>query len=213
MIEMLSKFISDEGRKKPAMFFAKFFSFLPPNFVTLSAIIFAILAAFFIFQKNFFYTLIFVIVSFAIDAIDGSVAKIQKRVTNFGNYLDAMVDKFVEVILFIGFSFLYPLESILALSGSLLLSYAKPRVALVIETDNRHWPAIGERADRAVLLVFGLIVYQFVQKISGFDVLQVVLLLIAVVTWIGAIQRIFYAKQLIAEAEKTGKVLSYLKKK
>ncbi|MDO8627746.1 MAG: CDP-alcohol phosphatidyltransferase family protein [Candidatus Diapherotrites archaeon] len=210
---MLSKFFSDNSRKNLALVVAKPISFLPANFVTLLAVFFALIAVYFILQKNFFFVLIFVLIAFLVDVLDGAVAKLRNQVTNFGNYFDAMVDKYVEVILYIGFSFIFPLESILALSGSLLLSYAKPRVALVIETDNRNWPAIGERADRAILLILGLAIYQFVQKFQGIDVLQFVLVLIALVTWIGSVQRILYARKLIEEAEKNGKILDYLKRK
>jgi len=181
--------------------------------LTLLAIPLAIVAAYFIAVNEITYALIFIFFSVFIDALDGTLAELSCKKTPFGNYLDAMTDKIVESIIYIGFAFIQPIAAILALSGTMLIAYAKPRAALVVETDNRDWPAIGERGDRLILLIAGMLVAIFVPVISGFSTILITLCLVASITWIGAIQRLFYGKNLIEEGEKKGKILSYLRKK
>ena len=70
-----------------------------------------------------------------------------------GNYFETMIDKFVDFIMLGSLCVFYPLASVLALGTSMISSYAKPRVGLIIVTDNRDWPAIGEHADKLIVLL------------------------------------------------------------
>ncbi|MCX6803167.1 MAG: hypothetical protein NTY48_01200, partial [Candidatus Diapherotrites archaeon] len=97
---------------------------------------------------------------------------------------------------------------LLALGFSMVSSYAKPRVALIIITDNRDWPAIGEHADKLVIVLVGLLL-----AFAGLNILWILLYFIAAIGLIGTLQRIAYAKGLITEAEKKGSLLPYIKKK
>ena len=168
-------------------------------------------AAYFLATENYLYGLIFVIVSIMMDLLDGSFAVVKGQKSYFGNYLDAIVDKIVEALIYLGFAFNYPLLAFICFSTTMLNSYAKPRVALVIETDNRDWPAIGDRADRLMLLIIGLLIANVI-TIKDIDLVQITLGVIAIVTLIGFIQRILYAKKLIKKAEEEGKILPYLKR-
>ncbi|MFH1588371.1 MAG: CDP-alcohol phosphatidyltransferase family protein [Candidatus Diapherotrites archaeon] len=189
-------------------------SFLPltPNQFTFLAVPIAGIAAYYLIQENYFFALIFVLLALLIDLLDGSYAEIKKQKTFFGNYFDAVTDKIVEAIIYFGLTVNYPLHAFLAFAFTMLNSYAKPRIALVIETDNHDWPAVGERADRLLILFIGLILINFIPVIYGFKVIELTLALIASITFIGLIQRIQYAKKLIKKAEKEGKILKYLKK-
>jgi phosphatidylglycerophosphate synthase len=179
--------------KKIAKLFLK--SNINPNLITLISIITVLLAAYFIINKNYFYALIFIVLTGITDIIDGSFARLTNRVTKFGNYLDAMIDRYVEVIFFIAFAFSgFALESILAMSGSLLLSYAKPRTALVIKIENKDWPSIGDRLDRFLIIILGLL---FAVILRNMNIISLMLYFFALITHFGAIQRIFYARKLI----------------
>ena len=173
-----------------------------PNYFTVSAVFIAFLAAYFIAIHNFLLGLLFIILASLWDALDGAVAKAQKKESPFGNYLDAMVDKYVEIIFYLGFALAgYGLEAFLVVTGSLILSYAKPRTAIVVPIDNHDWPAIGERVDRLVLLIIALIVGTFLPTITilnyTFNTISSLLLLLAVVVYTGSIQRILYARRII----------------
>ena len=184
-----------------------------PNLFSFFGVILAVIAAYFISMDKLLEAGIFALLAVSIDLFDGQVAELQGKKTLFGNYFETMIDKAVEIVLFIGAAFLYPLAAIAALGFSMLASYAKPRVGLVIITDNRDWPALGEHSERMALFVLALFLSQISHHIMGIPTLEVALWLIAGITFIGSIQRILYAKKLIEEAEKKGNVLPYLKKK
>ena len=178
-----------------------------PNVFSSIALIWAALAAYFIANMDMVSGLIFVVLAAIWDALDGGLARVTHKVTKFGNYLDAMIDRYVEVMILLGFAFAgFWIESILVISGSLLISYAKARTALVVPIDNHDWPAIGERFERLLLLVIALAISIFLPALNlmgfGISTLSFFLYLIAAMVYIGGIQRIFYAKNLINKISK-----------
>lgn len=192
---------------------AKIISVIPltANQFTFLAIPLSGVAAYFLATENYLYGLIFVIFSILIDLLDGSFAEAKEQKSFFGNYWDALVDKMVEAIIYFGLAFNYPLLAFLCFSTTMLNSYAKPRVALVIETDNHDWPAIGDRVDRLLLLIIGLLIANFI-TIQNIDIVQITLGIITIITFFGFIQRVLYAKKLIKKALREDKILPYLKK-
>ncbi len=185
---------------------------IPPNAFSFSGAILAVIAAYFIMRQDFVPASIFAVLAVSIDLFDGAVAELQNRKSLFGNYFETMVDKFVETILFVSTAFIHPIAAVFALGASMLTGYAKPRVGLVIITDNRDWPSIGEHSERMLLLILGLILSVFSVQAFGFPILELALWLIAAISLIGLIQRVFFAKKLIKEAEAKGNVLPYLRK-
>lgn len=182
-----------------------------PKWVTLIAVPFALACAYAYASHQFWLALLLLPLSGVWDAIDGTVARALKQQSLWGNYFETMIDKLVEILIFIGLAFISPIASITALGFGLLSSYAKPRVALVIITDNHDWPAIGEHADKMVILFLGTLWAAFYPS-QGVEILTNVLWLIAGITLIGTLQRMAYAKKLIARAEKEGSILPYLTK-
>jgi hypothetical protein len=63
-----------------------------------------------------------------------------------------------------------------------------------------------------ILLIAGLFLTLLI-SVPGINLIKTTLALISIITLIGLIQRILYAKKLIVKAEKENKILSYLKKK
>ena len=173
-----------------------------PNVFSSIALVWAVLAAYFIANIDMVSGLIFVVLAAIWDALDGGLARVTHKVTKFGNYLDAMIDRYVEIMILLGFAFSgFFIESFLVVSGSLLVSYAKARTAIVVPIGNHDWPAIGERFERLLLLVIALAISIFLPTINlmGFSIstLSFFLYLIATMVYIGGVQRIFYAKSLI----------------
>lgn len=193
---------------KPFIFFK-----IHPNIVSGIAIPMALISAYFILQNNFAIALVFALLAVLMDFIDGSVARSLKLQSFFGNYFETMVDRIVEFILIVPFVFSFPLASVLALGFSLIGSYAKPRVGLVIITDNRDWPAIGEHAERQLLYLAGIVLSIFSIKLFNFALMELALYSIALIACIGLVQRVFFAKKLVEAAEKEGKILPYLLEK
>jgi phosphatidylglycerophosphate synthase len=183
-----------------------------PNMVSFLGIPLILIAGYFIYHSNYLLAAVFTLLAITMDFIDGAVAELTKKKSYFGNYFETMMDKYVEMILLASFAFHFPVESVFALAFAFMESYAKPRVALVIITDNRDWPAIGEHADKFVLIISFLFLAAFVPVILGVETLRLMLWLLIIMTIIGGAQRILYAKKLIEEAERKGKILPYLKK-
>ncbi len=181
-----------------------------PTIITLLGIPFALAGAYAFATHQWGWALILLPLAGIWDAIDGTVARAQGKQSLWGNYFETMIDKLVEIILFIGLAFVAPIPAIAALGFGLLSSYAKPRVALVIITDNRDWPAIGEHADKMVLLFAGTL-WAALSPAQGMSIISITLGLIALISLIGTLQRMKYAKHLIHEAEKKGTILPYLK--
>jgi len=179
-----------------------------PNYVSVLGLVFAIIGALFVVQQNWLLALIFFLLSPTMDLVDGTVARALNKRSNWGNYFETMIDKLVDFLLFASFIFIYPIPAVLALGFSGVSSYAKPRVSLIIMTDDRDWPAIGEHADKLALMLIGL----FLAAI-GFNFLEYFIYLVALISAVGSVQRMFYAKKLIKEAERKGTLLPYIKKK
>ncbi|MCD6229631.1 MAG: CDP-alcohol phosphatidyltransferase family protein [Candidatus Diapherotrites archaeon] len=175
-----------------------------PNQITLASVPLALASAWFIINGNLVPALFFMVLSIFFDNLDGAVAKSTNQTTLFGNYLDAMMDRYVELILISAFAFTgLWFESILALGGSLLPSYAKARVGLIIPSDNSDWPAIGDRADRLLILITGTAAAVIYPVVFGYSMLGITLLAIAFVSHVSTLQRMAYAAALISKHEET----------
>ena len=93
------------------------------------------------------------------DVIDGSVAKITKRTSRKGSFLDSTLDKISEAIIFLGIAIgelANPILCIIAVSSSLLVSYTRSRAeTLGIDLSG---VGFGERAERILILaIMGLL--------------------------------------------------------
>jgi archaetidylinositol phosphate synthase len=189
---------------------AKPFIFLKinPNFISVFGLILALIGAYFVLQQNWIMAFLFFLLAPTMDLIDGHVARQLNKTSNFGNYFETMIDKMVDFVMLGSLVVFYPWQVVLAMGFSFLSSYAKPRVALIVITDNHDWPAIGEHADKLIILLLGILLAAL-----DHNYLSETLLLIAIISAIGTIQRILYAKKLIHQAEKKGNLLPYIKKK
>lgn len=182
-----------------------------PNALSFLAVPIAGAAGLLEMHRLFGPALVLAALALSIDLIDGRVAELQGRKSLFGNYFETLVDRMVDILLMAPLVLHYPVASVLALSLSMLVSYAKPRVGLVIITDNRDWPALGERPERVLLLLLGLFLSAFGLQVAGMDALELCLWITALLTLAGTVQRIVYARNLIEEAEREGTVLPYLR--
>lgn len=87
------------------------------------------------------------------DVIDGSVAKITRKTSKKGAFLDSTLDKISEAIIFLGIAIgelANPILCLIAVSSSLLVSYTRSRA----ETLGLDLSGVGfgERAERLLIL-------------------------------------------------------------
>jgi CDP-diacylglycerol--glycerol-3-phosphate 3-phosphatidyltransferase len=121
------------------------------------------------------------------DVLDGRVARLRGRGTKFGAYLDSTMDRYSDMLLYLGLLVLYarldttPLMVLVwvAAFGSFMTSYARARAESLIPSCT-----VGflERPERIVLIVVGAL----------FNRMVAVLWIIAVLSNVTALQRIVY---------------------
>ena len=134
------------------------------------------------------------LVSGVIDAIDGGVARVTGSVTNFGAYLDGMVDRVVECLLLVGLMLFglpdfvvagYPTPmwlwlSLLLFVGSGMVSFARAyadhRKVLTDAKKLRKMGGVLERAER-LGLVFGAMLLWYVNPLYANALLLTALVL------------------------------------
>lgn len=174
---------------------------ITPNQISILSLLLSIFTAYLIAIGNYLWGGILILFTgLVVDSLDGALARVTGRVTKFGSYLDAIVDRYGEAfyLVAIAYSSGYWLLAFLALFGSIQTSYAKARASMEVKIDNTNWPELFERAERIILLGTGLILYHFFKvEIFAFDLLFWTLVILAAASNLSALQRIFRAKRVI----------------
>ena len=128
-----------------------------------------------------------------LDNVDGAVARVTGRSSLSGAYLDATTDRYkdVFVLLAIGYVTGHWLPVAVAISGSLITSYAAARASMLgADGDGRGGlPDLFERLERIGTLCIGLVATPFCPPILGYDLMFWVLWFVAVMTQVTALQR------------------------
>ncbi len=181
----------------------KLFSKIPltPNQWTLFSLVPVIIAVYFLTQHNFFLAgSLFILASF-LDMVDGAVARVTGKESRFGAYLDTIVDRYVEAIivfglLFVGLpEFYIPVYAwiFLYLFGGMMTTYSKAaaKEKEIIPEGKELKGGILERAERLIILFVGIIAAVF-----NPIYLTYVIALLAILTNISALQRIWIARGL-----------------
>jgi archaetidylinositol phosphate synthase len=115
------------------------------------------------------------------DVIDGSVAKITKKTSKKGAFLDSTLDKISEAIIFLGIAIgelANPILCLIAVSSSLLVSYTRSRA----ETLGLDLSGVGfgERAERLLILaIMGL--FPFSHSLEYGVIIVIVISIITVI--------------------------------
>jgi archaetidylinositol phosphate synthase len=168
---------------------------LSPNFWTVIGLVFAFMSAIaYGLNSQIQYAAIIggalLLISGFFDIVDGQVARVTKKVSKKGGFLDSVFDKVAEVAIFLGLligGFAEPYLVFLAITLSLLVSYARSRAeSLGVKLQGI---GIGERAER--LLVIAII------GMAGF--MQYAVMIVVVIAAITFIQRIIVTAKSIQE--------------
>lgn len=100
---------------------------------------------------------LFLLISGMMDMLDGAVARVAENESKFGALLDSTIDRYAEITVYLGLAILYRdsaalIGVILALCGSLMVSYVKARAEGLGLTCN-----IGllQRPERLIILMVG----------------------------------------------------------
>lgn len=157
-----------------------------PNILTIIGFLITTLAAIVI-PRNLILGGILILAGGVFDMLDGIVARVNNKVTEFGAFIDSVLDRYSDAFLLFGFSWYFfkdgsilgVLLSIGVLVGAMIISYTKARAEGL---GKECHTGFMERPERIILLAFG--------AISGW-VLPVMWLML-IFTHATVIQRIYH---------------------
>ena len=185
-----------------------------PNWFTTLGFILSIVCAREIASGHLVLGGVFVFVSGLFDVIDGAVARKTGRVTRFGAVYDSTMDRYSEVTVFFGLGFYLignhfywtSVAAVFAIGGSIMVSYIRARAETLGFKAN---VGLARRQERVIILGLGLVLNaldpsldRLLQGVFGQAIgrgtsgpplaLAVSIVLLAVLTNLTAIQRLYY---------------------
>ncbi len=137
-----------------------------------------LVGAFFLFWSGFF------------DLMDGAVARSTDKVTEFGGFLDSVLDRYSDLLIMLGIFIyflmksdgLYSIVTFFASIGTAIIPYAKARA----ETSSiKCNTGMLERPERLIILFIGLLL----------NLLPYALIILAILTHVTVIQRILFVRK------------------
>ena len=165
-------------------------SHINPNALTVIGFLMNVLAAYLFAYGYFRWAGGMVFLAGLFDMLDGRVARLSNRVTPFGGFFDSVLDRYSDLSLMIGLlvfygrinRFWYVALVAIVMIGSVMVSYTRARAENLIPTCK-----VGflERPERMVLILIG----------AFFDRMAPVLWVIAVLSTLTVIHRVFYTWQ------------------
>lgn len=161
---------------------------LSPNFWTCVGLAFAFVSAI-VYGLNVEFALIvggiLLLLSGFFDIVDGQVARITKKTSKKGGFLDSVFDKVAEVVIFLGIligGFAEPYLVFLAITMSLLVSYARSRgESLGVSLQG---VGIGERAERLLVIAILGIIGGIFSEVRFMEYAVIIVIIIAGITFV-----------------------------
>jgi len=182
---------------------------LTPNMISAVGIALASLSAFTYaeWQTNGLYLLLataLLLLSGVCDALDGVIARLFQQTTPFGGFLDSLLDRYADAIVYVGIiigRLCDVIWGLIALTGSLLVSYSRARA----EAAGIKMESIGlaERAERIIILAIASIAAFFWQLETNlfWQPINIGIIVLAIVSNLTVLQRSIYAYK---KLKKTG---------
>jgi archaetidylinositol phosphate synthase len=172
---------------------------LTPNAVSFIGIVLALFAALAYANGREILPLaaVLLLLSGYCDVLDGAIARICKKATPLGGFLDSLLDRYADSAVFIGIivsGLCHFLWGSMALAGSLLVSYTRARA----ESINIKMESVGlaERAERILIIFFA--------SIAGYfwtEALEAGIILLAVLTNLTVVQRSVHVYKILKKNE------------
>lgn len=152
-----------------------------PNHLSIAGLIAGFISAIFLSSKMLLAGAFFLLISGLFDMFDGLIARSQNMPSAFGGFLDSVIDRYVDIIIFISLG-IYGVNWLLisfAMSGALLVSYTRARAECLIEKCDI---GLAERPERLIILILGMV--------SGY--IHQSVLIVAIFSHFTALHRIVY---------------------
>jgi archaetidylinositol phosphate synthase len=137
------------------------------------------------------FAIIMLLLSGFCDALDGILARLYQQVTAFGGFLDSLLDRYADAVIYAGIiigGLCNTLWGLVALTGSLLVSYSRARA----EAAGMKMESVGlaERAERILILIIASLVALFWQPETA---IGIGIILLAILSNVTVAQRALYA--------------------
>ncbi len=168
-----------------------------PNVLTFIGLGINIFATILFARGLFFWAGLVMLFGGIFDMLDGAVARVSKRVTRFGGFLDSVIDRYSDMLMLFGLLIWYAkVERIfyvgltgMAIIGSVMISYTRARAESLIPQCK-----VGflERAERVVLLIIAALT----------DRMAVALWILAILTNWTAIHRTWFTYRELSRLER-----------
>ena len=180
---------------------------LSPNQVSTIGIICALFSALLYWNSQFYQpiqiaAIIFLLASGFFDALDGAIARIYGEATSFGGFLDSLLDRYADAVVFSGIILgglcdpigpIGPVAGFAALTGSLLVSYSRARAeAAGVKMES---VGIAERAERIIILTVASLLNLIWREALGLG-----MIVLAILTNLTVLQRVVYFRRSKEEA-------------
>lgn len=167
---------------------------LTPNQITLISLLLGIASAILYAYQYVIPAAVVLFLSGLFDFIDGGVARINNKKTKFGAAIDWIADKYVDCLVLIGIAFsglVDPRIAAIAISGSMINTFIKPVVYAEIGFSKKEDGKIKDPIEGVGIFgrpetIITLIV------LSCLDYVALAVAIIAVMTNISALQRVYY---------------------
>jgi archaetidylinositol phosphate synthase len=163
----------------------------------------------YILTKDLFVLGVGLSLSYAFDALDGTLARKTQSSTLFGGYLDSVVDRYQESVGYfaVGIVTGWWVDVFVLTVGSLLVSYNKAAAAIQMPLDNKAWPDLMERPRRAWLFCAALILNNAipVPDSLGGSFARLAIWYIATLVHFTALQRFMRARRLLMHVANTSR--------
>ncbi len=175
---------------------------LTPNAISITGLIGNLIAAALILEHHFVLAGIAFILGSLCDMFDGRYSRMSGKGTPFGAFLDSTLDRVEEGIVLAAVAAWFAQEgndfavgaTVVAVVGSYMVSYTRARAeALGVECK----VGIASRAVRVVILSAGL-VFGAEELISGLDLLEPAIYVMAALTVFTALQRVLHVRRQLA---------------
>jgi len=160
-----------------------------PNLITYLSLILALVGAYFIYTSQYLPSLVFIILSFLADAVDGAVARGTGGTTPKGAFLDGVMDRLVEFLILGAFllesGWVLPSLILMAFGSfmtSFVMAYGVHRKVLPLDTP--QVPCVLPRPLRVLGILAVLVLYVFAPSLS-----YPLLWLLAFLAFISFVQR------------------------
>ena len=137
---------------------------ISPNTITIIGFVFALITMILISQGYLLISGILIIISSIFDLLDGALARYTNNTTNFGKFIDAVIDRLSEIAIYVGL-FIYFIND----SNSLLIIFLSAISNQLVSYIKTKYESIGiegdigifTRPERIISLSLALIIGSF----------------------------------------------------